>query len=142
MYYELEQAIASNEVNFNGVDTLLTESFAPTNKLRWEVRPTIVWQPRDKYKLRIYPYFKMPLGVVNSIVREGTLSDTRYDYFVDMLSSFEIQVEDNFTVALNYRIMYDNAPKRRYLQQRDGSFVLLAGQRRHDNFGISLRFGF
>ena len=142
VYYELENAIAENEINFNGIDTLLNESFNTTNKLRWEVRPTIVWQPKDKYRLKIYPYFKMPFGKGQSVVRQGDLEDRRYDYFVDLLTSFEIEIEENFSISINYRMLYDHAPKRRYLAQEDGSFQLLVGQKSNSNYGIAFKFGF
>ena len=84
----------------------------------------------------------MPLGEFYSEVRQGDLVDRRYDYFVDMISSFEIKVEDNFSVNIFYRLFYDNAPKRKYIQQEDNSYVLLVGQQQHSNFGISFSFGF
>lgn len=142
IYYELEKAIAANEINFNNVDTLLSQTFETTNILRWEVRPSLTWKPNDKYKLKIYPFFKMPFGKGQSIVRQGDLEDRRYDYFLDLMASFSILVEPNFSIALNYRMLYDNAPKRRFLAQEDGSFVLLSGQMRHSSYGVSFNFGF
>ncbi len=140
--YELEKSMATNEINFNSVDTLLTEEFEATNKIRWQVRPSITWQPTDKYKLKIYPFFKMPIGNQYSVVRQGALVDRRYDYFVYLISSFSIQVDDNFQIALNYRMLYDNAPKRKYIQQNDGSYILLVGQKHNSTYGISFAFGF
>ncbi|MEZ4883853.1 MAG: hypothetical protein R3E32_03865 [Chitinophagales bacterium] len=142
IYYELEDAMATNNLNFNGMDTLISQDFTATNKLRWELRPTFAWQPKDKYKLKIYPYFKMPLGKGFSTVSQGDLEDRRYDLFVDLVSSFSIQIEKNFSIVIHYRVLYDHAPKRAYLQQEDGTYSLLVGQQRNDNYGMSFRFGF
>lgn len=142
IYYEIEQANATNELLFDNVNTTITEEFEVTNKLRWEIRPAIRWQPKDKFRLRINPFFKLPLGEVNSIVREGDLEDSRYDYFMDLKISFEMVIEKNFSISFNYRQIYDNAAKRKYLQQSDGTFILLEGQQRHSNYGVSFNFGF
>jgi hypothetical protein len=142
LYYELEQSLARNIVNFNGMDTLLERSFDATNKLRLEIRPIISWQPKDRYRLKIYPYFKLPIGTPNSIVSQGNLEDVRYDWFLDMVSSFDIKLEENFTISFQYRLFYDNAPKRAYIQQEDGTYALLVGQKRHSNFGVAFGFGF
>lgn len=142
IYYELEKAMATNEINYNMMDTLLTEQFETTNLLRWEFRPSLTWQPNDKYKLKIYPFFKMPFGSGQSKVRQGELSDIRYDYFLDLITSLSIAVDPNFEISLNYRMLYDNAPKRRFLLQDDGSYVLLSGQTMHSAYGVSFNFGF
>ncbi|MEZ4951382.1 MAG: hypothetical protein R2879_19110 [Saprospiraceae bacterium] len=142
LYYELEQSLARNIVNFNGMDTLLERSFDATNKLRLEVRPILSWQPKDRYRLKIYPYFKLPIGTPNSVVSQGNLRDVRYDWFLDMVSSFDIKLEENFTISFQYRLFYDNAPKRAYIEQEDGSYTLLVGQKRHSNFGVAFGFGF
>ena len=142
VYYEIEQARAQNTILFNGKDSTFNELFDATNKLRLEIRPTFSLKPKDGYTLKIYPYFKLPLGKTYDIVRAGNLEDKRIDYFVDIQTSFKMRVETNFAISIFYRLLYDNAPKRKYLQQSDGSFTLLSGQERHSNFGISLNFSF
>ena len=142
LYYEIENSTATNNLFFNGRDTMITQDFQATNLLRWEFRPTLVWKPKDRYTLRVYPYFKMPLGDFYSEVRQGDLVDRRYDYFVDFQSSFTIEVERNFKISIDYRHIYDHAPKRAYLLQNDGSYRLLVGQKNNSNYGVSFRFGF
>ena len=142
VYYEIEQARAQNTILFNGKDSTFNELFDATNKLRLAIRPTLSWKPKDGYTLKIYPYFKLPVGNIYDTVREGNLEDRRIDYFLDIQTSFKINIESNFAISIFYRLLYDNAPKRKYLQQNDGSFVLLSGQERHSNFGVSLNFGF
>lgn len=142
LYYELENSVARNIIPLNGIPTLVEEDFAATNRLRWEARPSFVWQPKDNYKLKIYPYFKMPLGQYYSTVTQGDLVDSRYDYFIDIVSSLSIKIEKNFSISLNYRRLYDNAPKRKYIEQDDRSFILLVGQQTNSNYSISFNFGF
>ncbi len=138
-YYELEQAFAENEILFNQKDSIMNVAFDATNKLRWEIRPSLTWQPKDGYKLKIYPFFKLPIGNVFDTTNPD---DKLYDYFLDFYTSLQIDIEDNFFISLNYRLMYDNAPRRIFLQQNDGSFVLLTGQKQHSNYTISLNFAF
>lgn len=141
-YYELEKAIAKDSILFNGERQLVSQSFDATNKLRWELRPTLVWQPKDGLQFKVYPYFKLPIGQTNARIEEGDLKSSEYDFFLDWMNSIEYSLDGNLTVSLNYRLFYDNAPKRRFLEQNDGSFVLLSGQKRHSNFGIKLEFKF
>lgn len=142
VYYEIEQANAANTIKFNGVDSTFNIPFDATNKVRMEVRPTFTWQPKDGYTFKIYPYFKLPLGQTYDIVEGGGLVDKRLDYFLDLQTRFNVRVERNFSIGIFYRLLYDNAPKRKFLQQADESYVLLSGQERHSNFGMSLSFGF
>lgn len=136
VYYEIEDAKAENNILFNMQDTLLTQDFALTNRLRWEVRPTIVWQPRDKYKFKVYPYFKLPFGKTKMMI-DG---QPRYDYFLDLLTSFDIKVEESFIISLFYRLYYDNTPKS--IQLLDFGNVFLTGPKSHRNYGVSLNYSF
>lgn len=141
-YYELEKVTATNTILFNGKDTSLSYDFKPTNKLRGEIRPGFVWRPKDKYKLKIYPFMKFPLDRIYNIVREGNLIDDRLDYYMDLFSSLDIQIENNFSINIFYRMIYDNAPSRIFLKQLDHSFVLLSAEKKRSSFGIGLSFGF
>ncbi|MCB0663295.1 MAG: hypothetical protein KDC24_11180, partial [Saprospiraceae bacterium] len=143
VYYELEDALAANEILLNGETTQLTVDFEATNKIRLELRPIFSFQPKDGYKLKIYPYFKLPVGAPNSVVvsPEG-VRDVRYDWFLDAQSSFDIRLEDGFSISFLYRLFYDNAPKRAFVQQNDGTYTLLVGQKVHSNFGVAFNFGF
>ena len=142
LHYEIEKANAQNIVRLNDRDTLLLRSFDATNRLRWQVRPTIKWQPKDGYTFRLYPYFKFPLGSMYDTVSENGNEDKRFDYFLDLHSSINIRVEKNFGINIFYRLLYDNAPKRAFIKQEDATYVLLEGQTKHSAFGVSLNFGF
>jgi len=116
--------------------------FKPTNRPYGEIRPGIVWKPKDKYKLKIYPFLKIPLDRIKDKVSEGALSDIRTDYFIDFQSSFTIAIEDNFEIGIYYNMLYDNTPYRLYLKQLDNSFILFSGENKRSSFGINLNFGF
>lgn len=140
--YEIEKAQAQNIVRLNGRDTLLQRSFDATNRLRWQIRPTIKWQPKDGYTFRLYPYLKLPLGnMYDTVIEDGNM-DKRFDYFLDLHSSFDIAIEKNFSIRIFYRLLYDNAPKRAFIKQEEATYVLLEGQTKHSAFGVSLNFGF
>lgn len=141
-YYELEKSTISNTINFNGKDTTMSFPFKPTNRPYGEIRPGIVWKPKDKYKLKIYPFLKIPLDRIKDKVSEGALSDIRTDYFIDFQSSFTIAIEDNFEIGIYYNMLYDNTPYRLYLKQSDNSFILFSGENKRSSFGINLSFGF
>lgn len=141
-YYELEKSTISNTINFNGKDTFMTFPFKPTNRPYGEIRPGIVWKPKDKYKLKIYPFLKIPLDRIKDKVSEGALSDIRTDYFIDFQSSLSIAIEDNFEVGIYYNMLYDNTPYRLFLKQLDNSYVLFSGENQRSSFGINLSFGF
>ncbi len=141
-YYELEKSTISNTIFFNGKDTTMSIPFKPTNRIYGEMRPGIVWKPKDKYKLKIYPFVKIPLDRIKDKVSEGGLTDIRTDYFIDFQSSLSIGIEDNFEIGIYYNLLYDNAPYRLYLKQSDNSYILFVGEQKRSSFGINLSFGF
>lgn len=144
VYYELEEAVAKNQITLDERDSIITRDFSATNRFCYELRPTLVLQPMDKCKLKFYPYIKMPFSQRESIVQNlednSTSDDT--DYFLDVVTSFEIILEDNFSISLNHRFIYDNAPRRANIQQMDGSYIFLTGQKKNSIYGISFNFGF
>lgn len=142
LYYELEEAFAQNIFYDGQQDSLISIPFKATNKLRWEIRPSIVWQPKSNYRFKIYPYFKLPFGNGYDIVSHDDLIDRRYDYFMDLITSLEILVEKNISINIHYRLLYDNTPKRLYLQNSLGNYVLFSGQKRNAQFGLSIHYNF
>ena len=58
------------------------------------------------------------------------------------LDAYKTGIESRQKYNIAVRYLYDNAPKRRFLEQLDNTFVLLSGQRKHTTFGVSINFGF
>ncbi len=141
-FYELEKVKISKSLAFNGVDTMIQYEFNPTHEWMGEIRPGLVWRPKDKYKLKIHPYIKFPLGKLKKIVEDGTARDERIDYFLDIQTSFNIAIEEHFSISFYYNLIYDNAPRRLFLTQSDGSKILFMGDQQRSNYGMSLNFDF
>ncbi len=141
-FYELEKVKFSKTLFFNGADTTIKYEFNPTHAWMGEIRPGLVWKPKDKYKLKIHPYIKFPLGKLKNVITDGNLSDERIDYFLDIQTSFQIAIEEHFSISFNYNLIYDNAPRRVFLTQNDGSKVLFFGDQKRSNYGMSLNFDF
>ncbi len=59
-FYELEKTIINTTVPFNGKDSSFVFDIKPTNLFKAVIRPGIVWKPKDKYRLLIYPHFLFP----------------------------------------------------------------------------------
>lgn len=142
VYYELENTIVENSLVLDGEERIVTKKFDASNRFMWEVRPTLVWRPNDRCKLKIYPYLKMPFGDPYSNISEGGNVDRRLDYFVDLITALDIKVDKNFSVAIKYRLVYDHAPRRIFIQDSAGEYLLLMGQKQHAHYGISFNFGF
>jgi len=143
LFFEIEEADASGALRFNDVDTVLTVSRPTTHVPRWELRPTLEWRPFDRYLLEIDAYFKLPVPWEwEDVVETGGASDKRGDVFIDFQSTFSIQMEDGLIVSLQYRYLYDHAPPRVFRTDDNGMPVLLLGQVRHHQFGLSIGFTF
>lgn len=141
-FFELEKTTISNTISLNGKDTIIVLNLQPAHSFKTEIRPGLVWRPKDKYKLKIYPYIKFPMDRLKNVVTEGSYRDERIDYFIDFNASLDIQVEKRFSLSLFYRHVYDNAPRRVFIKQLDNTFVLLVAENQRTSFGMGLNFDF
>jgi len=142
VYYELEKNTINKTFLFNQKDTSISHAFEPSNTFRWELRPGLVWRPKDGYKLKLYSFLKLPFDHFKVTTTDGKLTDVRDDYFLDVNTSFDIRIEEHFEIGLYYRWLYDNAPRALIFTQNDGSSVLVTGEKSRSSFGISFSFGF
>ena len=126
-------------------------SFEPTQKVRWELRPTIDLKPSDNWSFRFRPYFKMPMPWEwQSTVSSGEVQNIREDYRIDLESSITIGLDDyidtqnkNVDFILKYNMFYDNAPARLYVPDPQSSTpVLFSAPRRHTQFSFNFRVEF
>jgi len=143
VYYEWEDALAENMLLFNGRDTTFKiDEFESTNKIRFELRPTLVVN-YDRVTLSLYPYFKLPLTNWFDEVRyDDEIVDRRYDAFVDASLNLEFKLTENLSFNANLRYFYDAAPKRIYNLNDNNEPILFIGQKSAVNYnlGMQLRF--
>lgn len=143
VYYENEKARLERQILFNEVPTVFNTAFNTTNKLRWELRPTIVYKPDDIFTFRLYPYFKFPLTQVYDIVRyDEQTFDKRLDQFYDIQASMSMRIHRNIAVGIRYRYLRDLAPKRMYLLDANNLPTLIIGQEYNNYYNIDFSFGF
>lgn len=116
-----------------------TQSYDATLKLRWEMRPTIDVKPTDKWSFKIRPFIKMPMPWEwYSTVNSHGFTSKAIDYRLDLLANLTIKLADwsnkQASLDVQYRILYDNAPQRNFLDpllSTDGLPLLLAAQKTH-----------
>lgn len=143
VYYESETAKAERELFFNGQDTLFSIDFAPTNKFRWELRPTFVFRPNDVFTFKFYPYFKLPLTKwYDEVVYDETIADRRVDKFYDFQASIRAKITSKISMGIRYRYFKDFAPKRAYVLNANDEPVLVVGQETNSFYNINFLFGF
>lgn len=141
VYYELEKANATNTLALSTGDSLVSMSFPATNRFRWEFRPTFRWQPADGFKFKIYPYLKMPMpwDWTNTVSGPNGSVDERIDWFLDLQASWTAAITKHFGIAIRYRLLYVNAPRRTYFLDQ-GSPLLLMGAQAHHGYSLALKF--
>lgn len=146
VYGEIESAILENQQVFNGQDTtFMLDDFDATTKLRFELRPTVVFKPSENFTLTLYPYFKLPLSTLyDEVIFDDSTKDRRFDSFYDFQLSLKTKISQNpgLTLGVNYRYFYDNAPKRKYLTNNLGEPVLIVGQKYNSVFAINFEYKF
>jgi len=143
IYHENEKAKLERRMLFNSIDSLFTAEFNATNKLRWELRPTLVYKPDDIFTIKFYPYFKFPLTQRLDIVKfDNNTFDERVDKFYDIQTSIGAKVTKNISVTIRYRYLKDFAPKRKYELNANNEPILILGQQVNRFYNIDFSFGF
>lgn len=143
IYYENEKAKLERELLLNNVETLFFSDFNATHKLRWEVRPTLVYKPSEIFIIRFYPYIKFPMQQWYDVVAfDSNISDRRADIFYDIQASISAKITKNISIGLQYRYFRDLAPKRVYHVNTDGQPFLVVGQETNSFYNLEFMFGF
>ncbi len=145
IYYENEKAKAETRMLFNGVvDSLFSiDDFEGTNKLRWQLRPTLVFKPDEIFTISLYPYFKFPLTKWYDEVRyDENIVDRRVDQFFDWQATVVAKITKSISCTLQYRYMKDFAPKRKYILDEQAVPQLIVGQETHSFYSIAFGFSF
>ena len=151
IFLETEKINASGKLKTSQGDESFSYSFTPTQKVRWELRPTIDLRPSDTWSLKIRPYFKLPMPWQwHHTVSNGTLVSKLEDYRIDLETSLSIGLNDfidnqnkNVDFILIYNMYYDNAPQRIYVEDPyTKAPVLFAANKFHKMFSFNFKVDF
>lgn len=108
--YELEQTRDSMTL-FNG-DLIRKGAFDATNRFRMVIRPGFQYKG-NAFSFSSKLFIKMGIfGELTNEVSEGSLSDSKADYWVDWTSSLRFNFTDKIGLVISYNFFYDNAPNR------------------------------
>ncbi len=143
IHYENEKARLETLTKFNSVPVNYDIDFDETNKLRWQIRPTLVYKPDDIFTFKFYPYFKFPLTDRIDVVRyDENVFDERVDKFYDIQASLIAKITPKISFGIRYRYMKDFAPKRTYFPDINRVPVLIIGQETNSFYNIDFSYDF
>lgn len=154
LFYEIEKGNARDSIRLsNGETKLFTEKVPTTNFLRWQIRPTFEYYT-GAFELKLKPYFKLPMpwDWISEEVYEPENqsseiqeSNRRFDLLIDLQFSMAYYISQKFSINFQVRHIFDNAPKRTYLDNRNSpelleNIVLLTANSNHTFFNFSLGY--
>jgi hypothetical protein len=141
-FYELEKIAFKDSIPTASGKVPYQCNFDGTAQLKWEIRPTMKINFSDEFSLDLKCYFKMPFpGKFLNTVEFDTIADTRFDCFIDFPITLTYKVNKNMELGINYRLMYNNAPRRRYIMLNDAySPFLLMPDQRHQSVNLTFTF--
>lgn len=137
---EAEKVSASDSLITVSGKQNFTQSYAASLHLRWEMRPTLDVKPSDNWTFKIRPYFKLPMPWewYSTVKSSNGFTSKAIDYRLDVQTNLTIKLADWFnkqaSVDIQYRILYDNAPRRSFLDPAlspTTAPLLLAAQKTH-----------
>lgn len=118
IYYEFNKARLEYKYknNNNNIDTLESKLLPVTNKLRYEVRPTVSIQSNENFTFRIDYYFKARIGQKDTVFYEKNKNyvDVLNDHIHEITTSMFFKVDKNLEFALKYNYIFYKAPSREY----------------------------
>lgn len=130
----------------------LFEASANKHTWRWTVRPTLDMQPNPFLKLKLRPYFKMPMPWQwQEKVSLGDQSDNRVDWRLDLQTSATVYFptalwNQNRVISLSfsYRYLRDFSAPRVFLNDLDvnGENVFLKARERHHIVTMAFQVSF
>lgn len=139
IFYEIEKGNANDSVVVADIMQYKTEEIATTNFLRWQLRPTFEYKT-DKFSFKLKSYFKMPMPWNwHSVVIKEDEESKKFDYLIDGQASLAYVIDKKFSIGLNVRHIYDNAPKRVYSTSIEGN-PLISASNNHTFFNFGLTY--
>lgn len=89
-------------------------SLPSEQRYRMSIRPTLRWRPTTDVRVRVYPYWKLPLDAPRRVVAAN--GDKRLDYRRDIFSELSWSLKgdqtglENVEFVLTYNHYFDNVP--------------------------------
>lgn len=108
IFYEIEKINFSDSFLTSTGTEYLPGNFDATNRLRWEIRPTIDFTLFEKVDIKLRSYIKLPVPDH----RWTTLVDGKeeVDVRIETPLSMSMKLNENFELSLTYTNYFDNAP--------------------------------
>ncbi|QQS31341.1 MAG: hypothetical protein IPM47_10665 [Sphingobacteriales bacterium] len=149
LIFETEKGFAADTISTAFGTQYFYHSFNASQFLRWEIRPTLDLKPNDYFTLKIRPFFKMPMPWewYSEESKNGIVSKA-VDYRIDLQTNLNIKLSEKMnkqaSFELQFRILYDNAPRRTFLDIPDGEGnpVFLSAQKIHQLVRLMFQVGF
>jgi len=134
----------------NGKISRMVE-FDATQKLRWELRPTIDFK-QNSWSLKIRPYFKFPAPWrwYECEVNKDQKESKKFDYRIDLNTTLAINLTNGNTqnkkvgLEFSYNLYFDNAPNRQFLtglSNPEGDPLLFSAGRLHQVYNMAVKVG-
>ena len=99
------------------IDSVAARLSLPSEqRYRLSLRPTILWRPATALRVRVFPYFKLPLDQPRRVVAAN--GEERLDYRRDIFSELAWSLQqsqtglENVEFVLTYNHHFDNVPPR------------------------------
>ncbi len=142
VFYEIEKMVFTDSIASGDGKKAIESNFNATGSVKWEVRPTLEINFTNDLQFSSKCYFKMPFtDILENVVALGGVRDSRPDVFVDFQNSLTYKLSPNVGLEIQYRLMYDSAPQRKFITDNNSVFLIMPDQRHH-YFGMSFRVGF
>ena len=143
IYFENAKVKAERNIKFNDADSLFNIAFDASNNIRWELRPTLVFNPNNVFSFKIYPYFKLPLDKWFDEVKFNDITyDRRPDVFFDWLFIIDMKISSKISFGFTTRYFKDFAPKRKYILDNTNKPILILGQQTNNYYSINMGYSF
>lgn len=142
VFYEIEKMVFTDSIASGDGKKAIESNFNATGSVKWEVRPTLEINFTNDLQFSSKCYFKMPFtDILENVVTLGGVRDSRPDVFVDFQNSLTYKLSPNVGLEIQYRLMYDSAPQRKFITDNNSVFLIMPDQRHH-YFGMNFKAGF
>ena len=143
LFYEGENISVTDSVVTLDTAMLVTNNFESTNRIRWEVRPTlrINFTQDAGISLKFKPYFKLPFWWDDKLMVDGV---EKYDYRIEIPTTFSVKLSDSFTANVTHRYFYDNTPNSVLRPELNvlGNPIYLTAENEHHFLQFSVTYSF
>lgn len=137
VFYELENIVFSYSDETVTPQITAQVDFGTSSKYRWEFRPTLDLFIKEKLRLKIRPYFKMPMPWEWWKIVENK---KKTDYRIDFPTILQFKIAENFDLLFEYSYCYDNAPNSIEKPIKEFGFLTANETHQYVNFQVVYNF--